>query len=62
MIQLKKEQITIQPDNKKTDDTVEEKINDSISDKEKSDDKKKIGKGVNNKFVIIIYTVRVRYL
>lgn len=62
MIQLKKKQITVQPNDNKTNNTVEKRINNSISNDKKSVNRKKVGRGVDNKFVIITYTVRVCYL
>lgn len=31
-------------------------------DDEKSDDKKKVGEGIDNDFVVITYTVKIRHL
>ena len=52
----------IRPNNEKSGDTVEEGINDSTPNDEKSDNKKKVGGGVDDDFVVITYTVRVRHL
>lgn len=54
--------MTTWPDDKKTDNIVEEKINNSTLDNKKSNDRKKVGKRVNNKFIVIIYIIKIRYL